>query len=88
MRYVVTLGDRRPDLDPGTEEAVIRIGELLWEGRRRAGLSQRQLASRTGVDQATISRLERGLTPFSRLALVARLFAELDLFPGDAESRP
>jgi len=35
-------------------------GQLLREARRRAGLTQRQLASRAGVTQPTIARIERG----------------------------
>jgi DNA-binding XRE family transcriptional regulator len=36
------------------------FGERIRRGRHRAGLSQRQLANRSGVSQSTISRLERG----------------------------
>jgi len=35
-------------------------GQLLREARRRAGLTQRQLATRAGVTQPTIARIERG----------------------------
>lgn len=35
-------------------------GTLLREARRAAGLSQRELARRTGVPQPTLSRIERG----------------------------
>jgi transcriptional regulator with XRE-family HTH domain len=33
----------------------------LFQARRRAGLSQRQLAARAHVEQAEVSRIERGL---------------------------
>jgi transcriptional regulator with XRE-family HTH domain len=36
------------------------IGPLVSEGRRRAGLSQAEFASRLGVSRKTISDLERG----------------------------
>ncbi len=34
--------------------------EMLRMARRRAGLSQRELARRAGIPQPTISRIERG----------------------------
>jgi DNA-binding XRE family transcriptional regulator len=36
------------------------FGQRIRHGREQAGLSQRQLANRSGVSQSTISRLERG----------------------------
>jgi transcriptional regulator with XRE-family HTH domain len=35
-------------------------GTVLREARKRAGITQKALALRTGVSQAAISRLERG----------------------------
>lgn len=37
-------------------------GQFVREARRRAGLTQRQLASRTGVSQAAVARIESGQT--------------------------
>ena len=34
--------------------------EWLWGARRGAGLSQRELAKRSGVPQPTIAKIERG----------------------------
>jgi transcriptional regulator with XRE-family HTH domain len=48
--------------------------------RARAGLTQRQLASRLGVTQAYLSMLERGLR-LPSAALARRLARELDLSP-------
>lgn len=35
------------------------IAKAVWESRRRAGLTQRQLAERSGVAQPVIARIER-----------------------------
>lgn len=36
------------------------LGDLVRDARIRHGLSQRRLAGRSGIDQATISRVESG----------------------------
>ncbi len=40
--------------------AELRLGEILASARRRARLSQRELAERLGLSQAAISRVESG----------------------------
>lgn len=60
------------------------IGAKLLERRLAAGLSQRQLATASGIDQAEISRIERGQgnpTTQTLLALGAPLGVTLDLTP-------
>jgi uncharacterized protein len=47
---------------------------LLKTARRRAGLTQRELASRTGLPQTSIARIETGHTD-PRLGTLARLLA-------------
>jgi uncharacterized protein len=37
-----------------------RAGELIFEARRRAGLSQAELARRAGVSRPTVNAYERG----------------------------
>ena len=38
----------------------MNVGHTLRNARRRAGLSQRALAARTGISQPTIARIEKG----------------------------
>lgn len=42
---------------------AIAFGRTLRRARRLAGLSQRQLAARSGVSQSGVSRFERGMAP-------------------------
>jgi transcriptional regulator with XRE-family HTH domain len=50
----------------------MRTTGLLKQARRRAGLSQRELAARTGIGQAVIGRIEAGTTS-PRLETLERL---------------
>jgi transcriptional regulator with XRE-family HTH domain len=52
----------------------MNAGSSLRYARRRAGLTQRELAARTGVPQPAIARIERGaISP--RVATLDRLLA-------------
>jgi transcriptional regulator with XRE-family HTH domain len=57
-------------------------GSLAREGRRRAGLTQAELASRIGTTQSAVARLEndRAACSFERLARIARACG-LELVP-------
>jgi transcriptional regulator with XRE-family HTH domain len=63
----------------------MKASVLLVYARRHAGLSQRELAERTGVAQPTIARIERGHTS-PRFDTMARLLEacefQLTLSPG------
>ena len=68
-------------LDPAMQRDVETLGRAILAARRRAGLSQRALAERCGVDQPSISRLERGILPGISLRRLAAIVATLpDLF--------
>jgi len=49
-------------------------GQFVLEARRRADLSQRQLAKRTGLSQSEIARIESGVVspPFERVVRLVR----------------
>lgn len=53
------------------------IGQLLKEERHKAGLTQKQLADRSGVSFVAINRIEKGLTP--RLSIAIKIFGALGL---------
>lgn len=67
-------------------------GELVREGRRRAALTQRELAERAGTTQSAIARLESGRTS-PRLEDVVRLLRltgfdlRVELVPDDDSDR-
>lgn len=49
--------------DEGKSELPISLcgADAISEARAKAGISQRELALRTGIDQSDISKLERGI---------------------------
>lgn len=58
---------------------VVAFGDLLRHYRRRARLTQEQLAERAGLSVRAISDLERGVNRAPYRSTVARLAAALDL---------
>ena len=66
--YEEVAAERRAKLDPASNEhtevfeQAYRIAMQVVELRERHGLTQRQLAEQCGMDQADISRIERGST--------------------------
>lgn len=72
---------QRPGPDPGTRAGVeqdLALGQLIYDLRTEAGLSQRQLAERMGTTQSVISRLEEGGGARNRLDTLARVATALD----------
>jgi ribosome-binding protein aMBF1 (putative translation factor) len=72
---------RRPG--PSTEtragiEKDLALGQLIYDLRTKAGLSQRALAERMGTTQSVISRLEEGGGAKNRLDTLARVAVALD----------
>lgn len=53
-------------------------GRMVREARRRAGLTQRQLAAKSGIPQETIARIERGRAD-PRVNTLDRLLAACEL---------
>lgn len=66
--YEEIAAKRRAKLDPDAKELAevfeqaYRIAMQIVELRERHGLTQSQLAEKCGMDQADISRIERGST--------------------------
>jgi ribosome-binding protein aMBF1 (putative translation factor) len=53
------------------------LGQLIYDLRSEAGLSQRELAERMGTTQSVISRLEEGGGAKNRLDTLARVATAL-----------
>ena len=64
-------------LGPLVVDALGGIGAEVVRLRRERGWRQRDLATRAGVSQSTISRLERGRLPYLTLQRYARVWAAL-----------
>ena len=56
----------------------LALGQLIYDLRTAAGLSQRELAERMGTTQSVISRLEEGGGAKNRLDTLARVATALD----------
>jgi len=59
-------------------QSPLALGRALRDGRRRARLTQHQLAKLAGVAQPTISNVERGVSSVS-LGTLLRILAALRL---------
>lgn len=69
----------RPSTDKRAEiEQDLALGQLIYDLRTEAGLSQRALAERMGTTQSVISRLEEGGGARNRLDTLVRVAKALD----------
>lgn len=57
----------------GEVEHDLALGQLIYDLRTGAGLSQRELAERMGTTQSVISRLEEGGGPRNRIDTLTRV---------------
>ena len=74
---------KKPRPAPPAEVVVevehdLALGQLIYDLRTEAGLSQRALAERMGTTQSVISRLEEGGGAKNRLDTLARVAIALD----------
>jgi len=71
---------KRPALDAETRASVeqdLDLGQLIYDLRAAADLSQRELAERMGTTQSVISRLEEGGGARNRIDTLARVATAL-----------
>jgi len=73
VKQLIESGDAAEVLRQGDMIAIMRAGALLRAARQHAGLSLADVAQRTGIDRAALSRLENGahsptLTTLTRYA--------------------
>jgi len=59
-------------------EQDLALGQLIYDLRTQAGLSQRELAERMGTTQSVISRLEEGGGARNRIDTLARVATALE----------
>lgn len=59
-------------------EQDLALGQLIYDLRTAAGLSQRELAARMGTTQSVISRLEEGGGARNRIDTLARVATALN----------
>ncbi len=79
-RWSEVKGTRREPSDE-TRAAVeqdLALGQLIYDLRTEAGLSQRELAERMGTTQSVISRLEEGGGARNRIDTLARVATALN----------
>lgn len=72
---------KRRETDAGTRTEIdqdLALGQLIYDLRSEAGLSQRELAERMGTTQSVISRLEEGGGARNRIDTLARVATALN----------
>jgi ribosome-binding protein aMBF1 (putative translation factor) len=72
---------KRREPSVGTRTGVeqdLALGQLIYDLRTEAGLSQRELAERMGTTQSVISRLEEGGGARNRIDTLARVATALE----------
>ena len=75
------IKNKRPTPDAETRigvEQALDLGQLIYDLRTEASLSQRELAERMGTTQSVISRLEEGGGARNRIDTLARVATALD----------
>lgn len=70
-------GQPKPDVRAGIEQDLA-LGQLIYDLRTEARLSQRTLAERMGTTPSVISRLEEGGGAKNRLDTLARVATALN----------
>lgn len=71
------------DMPRPTEPDAVKLGEYIRAQRETLGISQRQLADRTGLHHSTLARLEAGDYAQPAPANLHRIAEALDLDPAD-----
>lgn len=72
------LGRSDQPMESAATRFDLDLGQLIYDLRTEAGLSQRELAGRIGTTQSVISRLEEGGGANNRIDTLARVATALD----------
>ena len=78
--------DFEQEVDEAVRVGLIVIGQIARAARLQRGLTQRQLAWRTGLSQSTISKLETGRLRGMRLHTLAAIIGVLRSNPNGVAS--
>jgi DNA-binding XRE family transcriptional regulator len=77
LKRLVESGDAPPPMPLATYVEIHQLLHRLKQDREAAGLSLADVAERTGMDRAAISRLENGHQPNPTIETLARYAAAL-----------
>lgn len=66
-------------------ESAKKLGKFIKENRERKGISQRELARRINVDNATISKIEKGLVYKPKIETIIAIVVNLDFKQNEIE---
>ena len=99
LTAAVEILKRKMGIDPDTDPEMLqiadelRIGQMIYDARTGAGLTQKELAQAVGTTQSVISQLEsaeykgHSLTMLQRIATALNRRVEIRLTPRKPTSR-
>lgn len=80
LDYIKKKYGNYPEFEDGVKkaDAALRIGQMIYNARQEAGITQKELAKMVGTTQSVISRLEDADYEGYSLPLLNRIASALD----------